>query len=148
MTRSAKKPRLWFVILTLLTFVGACDLTSRRGRQARHCRWNLVVSRWWHKWENESLFRKEHASGRRARAESCWRILTHTRHPYLWESFQMVVYSCCISCPSMLGSPTWTVLLKGWAVNWECTPLLTISQRLPILVSRHRCWWVSCVPES
>ena len=33
-------------------------------------------------------------------------------------------------------------------MNWECTPLLTISQRLPILVSRHRCWWVSCVPQS
>ena len=36
----------------------------------------------------------------------CWRTMTHTRHPYLWESFEMVVYWRCITCPSMLGSLT------------------------------------------
>ena len=48
MTCSAKKPRLWFAILTLLTFVGwaAWNYTSPRGQ-----------------WEAERLFRREHANG-------------------------------------------------------------------------------------
>ena len=67
----------------------ACDHTSPSGRQARRCRWNVVVSRWWHRLEAERLFWREHASG--SMACPCWRTMTHTRHPYLWESFEMVV---------------------------------------------------------
>ena len=36
----------------------------------------------------------------------CWRTRTHTRHPYLWESFEMLVYWRCITCRSMLRSLT------------------------------------------
>lgn len=31
-------------------------------------------------------------------------------------------------------------------MNWRCATSLTIPQQLPILASRHRCWWVSFVP--
>ena len=154
MTRSAKKSRLWFVILTLLTFVGWAPTdcvkhaTSHRGGAVRLA---AAGETWWCQ-----------GSGINEKLEDCFEESMQVDGvPLLkdYDTYQAslpvreVVYSHCISCPSMLRlrSPTWTVLLKGWALNWlnwECAPLLTLSQRLPILVSRHRCWWVSCVPES
>ncbi|CAK9116808.1 unnamed protein product [Durusdinium trenchii] len=151
MTR-AKKPRLWFAILTLLAFVAIVgwaptDFVRPTTHRRRAVRLAAAGETWWCQ-----------RDGIDGKLKDCFEENMQVNSVPLLKNYDtyqtsLPVRELGISQPLKLYQLHFYVRksdLDAFAARLtadEQRPTVA-SQRLPILVSRHPCWWASSVPES
>ena len=147
-----KKLRLWFVIPTLLTFIpnwAPTDFVRPTTHRRGAVRLAASGETWWCQ-----------GVGINGKLKDCFEANMQVDGVPLLKNYNTYQASFPVrelrngslltlyQLPFFARITDLNTVAKGWAVNWRCATPLTILLRLPILVSRHRSWWVSFVPAS